>query len=222
MRGLMNSRAPISGLERPVARQPRDLGLLGGELAAGLDGALAGRLAGGQQLARGALGERLGAHRGEQLVRGAQLLARVEAAALAAQPFAVEQVRASELQRDAGAAEPLDRLAVERARRPRRRSAARASAPRCPSAQSVPLGVRALAQPLERVGGQRRASPLRTAASTSSTSAQAGTTARPGGARRAAPRPARVVVAAEPVVEHRGRVLGEGDRDPSPRCGRIR
>ena len=35
------------------------------------------------------------------------------AAALAAQPFAVEQVRAGELHADAGAAEPVDRLAVE-------------------------------------------------------------------------------------------------------------
>ena len=50
---------------------------------------------------------------GEHLVRGAQLLAGVDAAVLAAQPLAVEQVRAGERDADAGAAEPLDRLAVE-------------------------------------------------------------------------------------------------------------
>jgi hypothetical protein len=45
-------------------------------------------------------------------VRGAQLLARVTAAALAAQPLAVEQVRAGQLRADPGAAEPLDRLEI--------------------------------------------------------------------------------------------------------------
>ena len=43
----------------------------------------------------------------------AQLLARVDPAALAAQPLAVEQVGAGELEAHAGAAKPLDRLAVE-------------------------------------------------------------------------------------------------------------
>ena len=85
------------------------------------DGALAGGLAGGQQLAPGALGERLDAHRVQHVVGGAQLLARVDAAALAAQPLAVEQMAAGELDADAGTAEARDRLAVEarRRRRPR-------------------------------------------------------------------------------------------------------
>ena len=78
-----------------------------------LDRALAGRLAGGEQLAAGAFGERLASHRGEHLVRGAQLLAGVEAAALAAQPLAVEEMRAGQLGAHAGAAEPVDRLAVQ-------------------------------------------------------------------------------------------------------------
>ena len=108
-------------VREPVGRQPRDLRLLRRQLVERLDGALAHRLAGGQQLAAGALGERLHAHLGEHLVRGAQLLAGVDAAVLAAQPLAVEQVRAGERHADAGAAEPLDRLAVERARRPRPR-----------------------------------------------------------------------------------------------------
>ena len=44
---------------------------------------------------------------------GAQLFARVHATALAAEPFAVEQARAGELDADPRALEPLDRLAVE-------------------------------------------------------------------------------------------------------------
>ena len=44
-RGLMNRRAPISGFESP-SRESRDVVLMLGELIAGLDGALAGGLAG--------------------------------------------------------------------------------------------------------------------------------------------------------------------------------
>src|SRR4051794_41956960 len=43
----------------------------------------------------------------------AQLLARVEPAALPAQPFAVQEVSAGELHADASPGEPLDRLAIE-------------------------------------------------------------------------------------------------------------
>src|SRR5438105_4147271 len=99
-------------IREPVAGEPRDLGLLGGELVARLDGAFAGRLAGGQELAPGPLGEPLHAHRVQHLVGDAQLLARVDAAALAAQPLAVEQMRAGELHAHAGTAEACDRLAV--------------------------------------------------------------------------------------------------------------
>jgi hypothetical protein len=73
------------GAREPVAGQPRDLGLLGGEPAGGLDGEPAGGLAGGQELAPGAVGEGLDPHHGEHLVGGAQLLARVDAPALAPQ-----------------------------------------------------------------------------------------------------------------------------------------
>ena len=44
---------------------------------------------------------------------GAQLITRVHAAALASEPFAVEQTAAGELDADPGALEPLDRLTVE-------------------------------------------------------------------------------------------------------------
>jgi hypothetical protein len=101
------------GVGQAVAGQPGYLGLLGGQLIGGLDGALAGGLAGSRQLAAGPLAERLDAHRRQHVAGGAQLLARVGAAALAAQPLAVEQVSARELATDAGTAQPADRLAVE-------------------------------------------------------------------------------------------------------------
>src|SRR3954453_7609872 len=68
------------GIRAPIARQAGDLRLLRGELVAGLHRTLADRLARGQQLAAGALGERFSAHRDEHLVRRAQLLARVDPA----------------------------------------------------------------------------------------------------------------------------------------------
>jgi hypothetical protein len=92
VRALMDSRLPISGFDSPRG-QPRDHGLLGGQLLARLDGAFAGGLAGGLQLAAGSLGERLDAHRIQKVVGGAQLLAGVEAAALAAQPLPGKQMR---------------------------------------------------------------------------------------------------------------------------------
>jgi hypothetical protein len=81
-------------VRQPLAGQPRDHGLLGGQLLARLDGAFAGGLAGGLQLAAGSLGERLDAHRVQKVVGDAQLLAGVEAAALAAQPLPGKQMRA--------------------------------------------------------------------------------------------------------------------------------
>jgi len=75
-------------------------------------GAPAGGLAGGPQLTAGPFGERLHADRVEHLVRGAQLRPRVDPPALAAQPLAVEQVRAGQLGPEAGAAQPADRLAI--------------------------------------------------------------------------------------------------------------
>ena len=84
-------------VRQPVAGQPRDLPLLRGQLVARLGRPLADRLAGGLQLTAGALGERLHADRRELVVRRPELRARVHAAILPAQPFAVEQVSAGEL-----------------------------------------------------------------------------------------------------------------------------
>src|SRR3954471_2751816 len=100
------------GVGVAVAGQACDLDLLGRQHVAGLGGDTARRLAGGQQLAAGARGELVGAHAVEALVGGAQLLAGVGAAVLAAQPFAVEELAAGELDRGAAAFEPLDRLLV--------------------------------------------------------------------------------------------------------------
>jgi hypothetical protein len=46
-------------------------------------------------------------------VGGAQLCARIDPAALPAQPFAVQQVRAGEVCSDTGAAKSVDGLAIE-------------------------------------------------------------------------------------------------------------
>ena len=93
--------------------EPGDLGLLGSELVGRLEAALAHVLAGRQQLAAGSLGEPFDPHRGQPLAGGPQRLARFRAAVLAAQPFAVQQVRAGQFHPDAGAAESLYRLAVQ-------------------------------------------------------------------------------------------------------------
>jgi hypothetical protein len=62
----------------------------------------------------GPLGERLGPEASEHAVGGPQLLARIDAALLAAQPLAVHEAGAGEVDRDATATEAVDRLPVER------------------------------------------------------------------------------------------------------------
>jgi hypothetical protein len=80
---------------------------------------------------------------------GAQELARVGAAVLPAQPFAVEQLAARELDRRAAACEPLDRLAVERLVFPQQGTAPRFD-PERPLRAARPG---AFAQAIERVRG---------------------------------------------------------------------
>src|SRR3954452_11750954 len=92
-------------VREPVASETGDLLLLGGQLVAGLDRPPAHRLAGGLQLATGALGEGLQAHVGEPAVRGPEPISRVGAPALPAQPFAVEQMRPGVLGPNPGTAE---------------------------------------------------------------------------------------------------------------------
>jgi hypothetical protein len=132
-----------------------------------LDGAFAHGLAGGEQLASGALGERLGAHRGEHLVGGVQVGSCIDAAAHAPQPFAVEQVAAGELHPHTCPAEALDGVAVEPIGRlvvADHRTAARLQA-QAPVATCAPSSSRSSAAAAPSV------SPQRTAASTSSGSA---------------------------------------------------
>ena len=167
VRGLRKSSAPISGLVRPSRASRAMCCLLRRELVARVVAALAHLLARGQQLVPGALGEAVRAHRQQRLARDAQLLARVDPPALAAQPLAVEQARAGELERATRvrASRSIDSRYRRSARRPR--SPARARAPRCPSAQSV--GVADVRSAIQRDAAARSAvSPVRDAASASS------------------------------------------------------
>ena len=101
------------GIRVPIGGEACDLRLLRSQRVARLARQPAHGLPGGEQLAPGTLGERLGADGDELLVGGAQLLARVHPPVLASQPFAVEQLGTGELDADPGALEPLDRLAEE-------------------------------------------------------------------------------------------------------------
>jgi hypothetical protein len=71
-------------IRESVAPEPSDLGLLGGQVAAGLDAGFADGLARGEELSAGPVGERFDAHH--------------------------RQVRAGELDAEAGTAEALDVL----------------------------------------------------------------------------------------------------------------
>src|SRR5215469_7696845 len=71
-----------------VAGQPGNLLLLGRELAVRVDGAFAHPLSRGEQLPAGALSERLHRHRGEHVMRSAQLPTRIDAPSPAPQPLA--------------------------------------------------------------------------------------------------------------------------------------
>ena len=64
VRGLMNSWAPISGFVSPSPASRAICASCAVSSSRSLDRALADRLAGGQQLATGALGERLGPEAG--------------------------------------------------------------------------------------------------------------------------------------------------------------
>ena len=95
-----------------VAREPRDLCLLRCELVLRFDAALPDMFAGGQELAARALSERFHADREEQVVSHPQLIARIDAAALAAQPLPVKKMGTGKLWPERGAAQVIDCLAV--------------------------------------------------------------------------------------------------------------
>jgi ABC-type lipopolysaccharide export system ATPase subunit len=75
--------------------QPGDVGLLGRQVRARLEGTSPNGFAGGEELAASTFGERLDAHRGQCFVRGAQLASRIHTTALSAQPFAVAELSPS-------------------------------------------------------------------------------------------------------------------------------
>src|SRR4051812_17236556 len=102
------------GVGVPVAGHRRDLAFLGREGVARCARSRGHGRAGGEELATAALCERLRPGAGERVVRRFELLASVDAAALAAQPLAVEQAGAGQLDAHPRAPEALDRLAVKR------------------------------------------------------------------------------------------------------------
>ena len=161
VRGLMNSWAPISGFVCPWAARRATCAFLRRELVEGVDGAFADGFSGGGEFAAGAFGERVSADLSEHLVGGAELLACVDAAVFAAQPFAVEESAAREFECCAAVGEPFDRLA---GRGTRRRSAAHGSAPgsrapiRCRWPACVRSGARARRRPrrVDRCGRRPR------------------------------------------------------------------
>ena len=104
---------------------------------------------------------------------GAQLLARVQPAALTPEPFPVQEVGARQRQAQARAGESLDRLAVQ-ALGGLALVQERAAAGLDPSAQSVPPARVDSARRVSAAAASSRC-PLRAAASTSSTSATLGT-----------------------------------------------
>src|SRR4029077_7026453 len=121
----------------PGRGEPRDLLFLCSELAACLVTALAHLLAGREQLAARALGKRVGAEAAEHLISGAELFPCVRPAVLTPQPLPVDQVGAGKLRPERRAAEPSDRLEIQRLR-------CLALAHQCPRARhdpESPLGV---------------------------------------------------------------------------------
>ena len=147
VRALRKSCAPISGFDEPSRASRAICSSCGVSSSRVSKAPLAHLLAGCEQLAAGALGERLHADRDEHVVGGPQLLACVDASALAAQPLAVEQMRAGELGTELRMARADRSLRGRAPRRPRRRSAAPGSGPRCrartrcrQAASSLPAG----------------------------------------------------------------------------------
>jgi len=203
-----------------VASEPRHEQFLRSELLVPRPGTtLASGFAGGAQLAPGPFGEARHAGRLEHAVGGAQLLARGTAAAFAAQPLPVQQVRAGKGDAEPGPAERADRLAVQ------------------------PLGRLALAQqraragpdPVRPVGDAGAGHLLKLAVGPGRCLTQAGAR---GGLDQLRHHPdqraevvgvvARVqrrlgglVVAAEAIAEHRIRPLGERDPVPLAAQGRV-
>jgi hypothetical protein len=100
-------------VRQAVASEPGDVPLLRSQFVTRLVGPPADLLARGQQLLARALGERVDSHRRELIVGGAELGARVDSAILAAQPLAVEQVRARQVHAHLGSSEVVECLPIQ-------------------------------------------------------------------------------------------------------------
>ena len=162
VRGLMNSWAPISGFVRP-SRASR---AICASCAVSSSRVSTRRLRTVSPVARSSRRAR-SANASTPIVDsmscgGAQLLAGVDAPALAPQPLAVQQVRAGELDAEAGAAEALERLAVGRLGGFAIAASSARTRASMPSAQSVGVRSAPLGEPVERgrqacrVAGPRR------------------------------------------------------------------
>ena len=90
-----------------LGRKAGDLRLLRCEIPERLGRPFARMLAGRQELAAGTPGKRPGTHFHELRVRASELFARVDPAPASAQPFAVQQVRACEVESDATATQVI-------------------------------------------------------------------------------------------------------------------
>ena len=210
VRGLRKSRAPISGFESPSRASCAICRSCAVSSSRVSTRPLAHLLARRQQLAPGALGERLHADRGELVVGGAELRARVDPPVLAAQPLAVEQVRAGELRAQPRAAQPLDRLAVQALgalalAQQRARAGPDAERP-VGAATAVASAMRSRA-PRARAPSRRSSSPPRAARSPPTRTTNSSGVSSLGVLRRRQ----RLLIAAEAVEEHR--------RAPSARTG---
>src|SRR4029453_2086410 len=104
---------PDFRVREPLPCEPGDLLLLRRQLVAGIGTAFADFLTGGYQLAARGFGERGHTDLDENFVRRPQLLACIDATAFAAQPLAIEEMRARLIGTELAPLQPLDRLAIE-------------------------------------------------------------------------------------------------------------
>jgi len=138
----------------PLGGEPGDVRLLGGEFEECVDASPAGGLARRRQLVTRLVGEPVGAHGDEHVVGGVQVGPGVDAAVLATQPLPVEQMGAGQLGTQLGAAEAVDRFAIQvlGGRPPDQRTAARFHT----EAEVRPAGVGELGQAVDRVDGEQQ------------------------------------------------------------------
>src|SRR4030088_1323101 len=100
-------------VRQAVAGEPRDLPLLCGQVVTRLDRALADPLARRREFPGCTVAEGFHAERSELIVSRPEVLACLDPALLAPQPFAEEQMSPGELGTPPGPCQSLDRLAIQ-------------------------------------------------------------------------------------------------------------